>query len=235
MSSLERRVAENLEQVQERIAAAAARAGRSADEVRLVAVTKQAPLAAVEALLAAGCRDLAESRPQALWERAAAVAGTPVRWHLVGHLQRNKLPRTLELAWLIHSVDSLRLLEAIEQQGARSGRRARVLLEVNVAGEAAKQGWPPEALAQVWPRLAQWEHVEVCGLMGMAPLAGGLAAARRAFAALRGLRERWAGDVPATVRLEELSMGMSGDLEVAVAEGATLVRVGSALFAGVEP
>ncbi len=227
------RIAENIARVRGRIAEAALRSRRDPGEVTLVAVTKYAPAETVRALVEAGCTLLAESRPQELWAKAAALKGLPVRWHLVGHLQRNKVRRTLSLVELIHSVDSLRLIEAIDRVGAETQRRAAVLLEVNISGEQSKHGLEPQAVEPLLAELAAFGHVEVKGLMCMAGLEGGLDRARREFAALRGLRDRLQERCPAGVRLAELSMGMSGDYEVAVEEGATLVRIGSALFEGV--
>jgi pyridoxal phosphate enzyme (YggS family) len=241
MSALATHVAANVAAVRARIAAATAAAGRSADSVRLVAVTKSVGPEAIRAVVAAGCADLAESRPQQLWQRAVEFAGgfalegpaapIAVRWHLVGHLQRNKVRRTLPLTALIHSLDSLRLAAAINEDAAAP---VPVLLEVNVAGEAAKTGLPPEAVAPLLPALAALPRLAVRGLMCMAAWESTPAEARRQFAALRALRERLRADCPPQVVLDELSMGMSGDFEQAIAEGATIVRIGSALFEGAD-
>jgi pyridoxal phosphate enzyme (YggS family) len=238
MSDSTQAVADNFQRLRERIAAAAERAGRAPQSVRLVAVTKFVPEPLVRAVLAAGCRDLGESRPQDLWARAAAIDQPDVRWHLVGHLQRNKVRRTLPVAHLVHSVDSLRLLEAIAEEARSLDRPARLLLEVNISGEAAKHGLAPDEVEPLLARCGELASdaggaaIEVLGLMGMAPLAGGAAAARPAFARLRELREKLLGRLPPGVQLDELSMGMSGDFEQAIAEGATIVRIGSALFEG---
>jgi pyridoxal phosphate enzyme (YggS family) len=234
MSELEKRIADNLARVRARIAAAAVRSGRSADAVRLVAVTKYAGHQAARALIAAGCGDLGESRPQELWDKAAAISDPQVRWHLVGHLQRNKVRRTLPLVSLVHSVDSQRLLAALDDEAAAADRRVAVLLEVNISGEAAKHGLPHEDVGPLLARAGEFPHVEVRGLMGMAGLSGGETEARREFARLRELRDRLQAGCPAGVSLEELSMGMSQDFEAAIGEGATIVRIGSALFEGVE-
>jgi pyridoxal phosphate enzyme (YggS family) len=238
MANLSARIAENLAAVRGRIAAAAARSGRAADEITLVAVTKYVSADMVRLLVAAGCRELGESRPQALWEKAAALADLPVRWHMVGHLQRNKVRRTLPLVTMIHSIDSPRLLEAVDQeQGClprREPARLPVLLEVNTSGEAAKGGFAPDDAERLLAELPRYPHVSVCGLMCMAALEGGLDEARRDFAALRALRDRLCGGCPPGVTLDQLSMGMSGDFPVAIEEGATIVRVGSALFEGIE-
>ncbi|HWC89766.1 MAG TPA: YggS family pyridoxal phosphate-dependent enzyme [Pirellulales bacterium] len=230
--SVAARLAENLASVQDRIAAAAARSGRQASVVTLVAVTKYAGSDAAQAVVRAGCLDLGESRPQELWSKAEALAGQPVRWHLVGHLQRNKLKRTLPLVWLVHSCDSLRLLAAIDAEAQELGIRPAVLLEVNISGDPAKHGFALDALTAAWDSVLDNQHVELRGLMAMAGVAGDLDLARRDFAALRMLRDRLQTAAGDRVRLDELSMGMSGDYELAVEEGSTLVRIGSALFEG---
>jgi len=227
------RLADNLAEVRGRIAAAARRGSRRADDVTLVAVTKSVSAAIVRALVMLGCRDLGESRPQELWAKAEALADLPVRWHFIGHLQRNKVERTLPLVSLVHSADSLRVVAAIDQTAAAMGRIVPLLLEVNISGEQSKHGFAPDALTQCLSEAAALPNVQIRGLMGMAGLAGGLEQARRDFRALRELRDRLRKLETPGVSLDELSMGMSGDFEVAVEEGATLVRVGSALFEGV--
>jgi PLP dependent protein len=234
MNDLAGPIAENLARVRSRIEAAARCSGRAAESVTLVAVTKYASVEMAAAAVAAGCHDLGESRPQELWAKAAALAETDVRWHLVGHLQRNKLRRTLPLVHLIQSVDSERLLTAINDEAAALGRRIDVLVEVNISGDAAKTGIAPDALEPLLERAASLDHVRVRGLMGMASLEGDAEAARRDFAALRALRDRLTARVAPSVSLSELSMGMSGDFEEAIAEGATIVRLGSVLFEGLE-
>jgi len=231
MTDVAGRIADNLAVVRERIAAAATRADRTADSVTLVAVTKHVPLDLIRILVALGCHDLGESRPQELWSKAGEPLGAEVRWHLIGHLQRNKIARTLPLLSLVHSVDSARLLAALDAAAAEAGRSIDVLLEVNISTEASKTGLPPTAVAPLVEQCAQLPHLQVRGLMGMASLGSGEAAARREFARLRALRERLQSDFG--IALSELSMGMSGDYEVAIEEGATIVRVGSALMEGI--
>jgi pyridoxal phosphate enzyme (YggS family) len=227
------RIAENLSAIRERMSVAAARSGRSADAVRLVAVTKYVGPDLIRPLVEAGCGEIGESRPQALWDKAAALADLSVRWHLVGHLQRNKVRRTLPLVALIHSVDSARLVDAIESDAAALSQRVNVLLEVNVSGDAAKHGVLPQDAEALLVHAAGQRHLNVLGLMTMARLDGDAAAARGDFARLRELRDRLARVCPANARLDELSMGMSGDFVEAIDEGATIVRIGSALFEGI--
>jgi pyridoxal phosphate enzyme (YggS family) len=227
------RIADNVARVRDAMAAAAVGAGRDPASVRLVAVTKYVDAAMAAHVLAAGCSNLAESRPQELWAKAADVQLAGAEWHLVGRLQRNKIRRTLPLVKLIHSVDSERLIEAIDGEAKAAGVAARVLLEVNCGGEAAKQGFAPGDVPRILPKVAAMTHVHIAGMMTMAPLEGGDSAARRAFAALRELRDKLAAEAPPNVTLDELSMGMSGDFPAAIVEGATIVRIGSTLFEGV--
>jgi pyridoxal phosphate enzyme (YggS family) len=232
--STARQIAENLVRVRESIAAAAEACGRDPAAIRLVAVTKYVDAATAAHLVAAGCHDLGESRPQQLWHKAAAPDLAGVQWHLVGRLQRNKIRRTLPLVHLIHSVDSVRLLAAIDEHAAALAASPRVLLEVNCSGDAAKQGFAADDVRRAAPTLGDFRHMSISGLMTMAPLEGDDHAARTAFAALRTLRDELAAELPPGVALDELSMGMSGDFPAAIAEGATIVRIGSALFEGVE-
>ena len=225
-------IADNLARLRQRMAKAAESAGRGTDDVQLVAVTKYVGPAEVQALIAAGCHELGESRPQALWDKAETASSDSVHWHLIGHLQRNKVRRTLPLVELIHSVDSIRLLSAIDTEAGLLGATARVLLEVNVSGDSSKHGFAVDEIEPVLPQLPSFAHVEVRGLMAMAALAGGTDRARGDFAQLRRLRDRLQTSCPPGTELKELSMGMTRDFEQAIAEGATIVRVGSALFEG---
>jgi len=227
------RIAENLADVRRRIADAAARSGRTAAEVTLVGVTKYVSADEIRVLADAGCTELGESRPQQLWDKAAALAGRPIRWHMIGHLQRNKVRRTVPVVEMIQSADSPRLVRAIDTAAVELARRVAILIEVNVSGEEAKHGFAPERVEPFLEEAAGCENVAVRGLMCMAGLDPGADAARRDFAALRQLRDRLQRNCPEDIALSELSMGMSGDYEVAVEEGATIVRVGSALFRGI--
>jgi pyridoxal phosphate enzyme (YggS family) len=227
------RLAANLALVRERIAAAAQSAGRLPEEVRLVAVTKYVDAATTRLLVDAGCHDLGESRPQQLWEKAASLEDLPIRWHMIGHLQRNKVRRTLPLVHLVHSGDSVRLLEEFDRErAAAAAEPLPVLLEVNVSGEAAKGGFRPEELPAQVETLVGLKHLEIRGLMAMAALTDDPAAARADFAKLRAFRDRLRREWHGRFALDDLSMGMSGDFEAAIAEGATIVRIGSALFEG---
>lgn len=228
-------IAENLARVRQQIADAAVQAGRRAEDVKLIGVTKYVTADAARDLFAAGLADLGESRPQELWRKAESLPGEPIRWHLIGHLQRNKIRRTLSLTTMIHSGDSLRLLEALDQEAAALSRTCEVLLEVNISGDQAKHGFSPAELPALMPQIGNLSHLRIRGLMGMASLEGDRDRARREFASLRELRDRLRTNCPPQIDLIELSMGMSGDFAEAIAEGATMVRIGSALFEGLVP
>jgi pyridoxal phosphate enzyme (YggS family) len=223
------RLAANLRRIRERIDSAAARVGRPAGQVRLVAVTKSVGAPIVEALLALGVADIGESRVQDAHRKASDVR-RPARWHLIGHLQTNKVKKALDIFQVIHSVDSLRLARAVDSEAGRRGMRVPVFFEVNVSGEATKGGFAPDALREAFPALLEFSALEPLGLMTMAPLAPESEASRAPFRALRELRDSLTSFAP----LAELSMGMSQDFEVAVEEGATCVRIGTALFEGPE-
>jgi hypothetical protein len=232
--ALHTRLARRRDALEERLQAACRRAGRARSDVTLVAVTKAVSAEVAAVLPELGILDLGENRPQELWRKAAALPPT-VRWHLIGHLQRNKIERTLPLVHLIHSVDSLRLLLALEVEAGRRGQPVPVLLEVNASGEASKGGFAPAEVPGLVPRISELQHVQVRGLMTMAALEDDPERCRPTFAALRELRERLAVELGPPHRLEQLSMGMSNDFEVAIEEGATLVRIGTALLAGDQP
>lgn len=228
------RLQQNLREIQQRVAAAAERGGRDASDVRLVAVTKYVEPEVARQLAELGCLDLGESRPQELWRKFEAVEVPDVRWHMIGHLQRNKANRTLPMVWLFQACDSLRLLSELQRLSESTGQRTPVLLEVNISGDAAKHGFAPEEMEAVLDEVSHFGNLEVRGLMAMAGLAGGSDSARADFARLATLRERLMRNCPPSVSLKELSMGMSRDFELAIEEGATIVRVGSAFFEGIE-
>lgn len=215
-------IAARLAEVRGRIAAAAERAGRSAEGVTLLAVSKTKSEAAIREAYAAGQRDFGENYAQELAEKAVELADlADIRWHFIGHLQSNKAKLVAPVAHLVHAVDSASLAQALAK---RAPAPLRVLVEVNVGGEAEKHGVAPDAVGPVLDAIAAEPNLVLGGLMTMPP--HDLDAARRAFEALVALRDRHGG----SARLPELSMGMSDDLEVAIACGATLVRVGTAIF-----
>ncbi len=223
MSELSARLA----RVRARIEAAIARRG-GGPAVRLIGVSKRQPLAAIDDAAAAGLEDFGESYAQELRDKQDAGGGTTWRWHFIGALQRNKV-RLVSRCTLVHTVDRERLLLAIESQAAALGHVQDVLVQVNVAGEAGKAGIAPHALPGLLDRFAELEHVRCRGLMLIPPQASP-ERSRSHFRALRRLAEAEARRARPGVELGELSMGMSADFEVAIEEGATLVRVGTAIF-----
>ncbi len=230
-SALHDRVRDNLAAVRARITAVCERCGRDPASVTLIAVTKYASEAAVQALYDLGHRDFGESRPQQLAGRVSRYPAD-VRWHLIGHLQRNKAALVVPITYRIHSVDSLRLLRKLDEVAAAEGQRIPILLEVNISGEASKDGYSANAVVNEWADITAVTSVDLVGLMTMAPLDADAEQTRAVFRGLRRLRDELAQQGPWP--LLELSMGMSGDFEIAIEEGATMVRIGSTLFAGVE-
>ncbi|MBI2193101.1 MAG: YggS family pyridoxal phosphate-dependent enzyme [Planctomycetes bacterium] len=216
--------------VRERIDRACDRAKRARDEVKLVAVTKSVGVAEMQALLDLGAGDLGENRVQDAARKFPVLRpAAPFCRHLIGHLQRNKVRLALDHFDFFHSLDSLRLAMAMESEAARAGRMLPVLLQVNVSGEVTKQGWPPGEMVAALPEIRGMSHLRMEGLMTMAPLADDPELVRPMFRQLRELREANASSFPG---LRHLSMGMTQDFEVAIEEGATLVRIGTALFEG---
>ncbi|MSQ25421.1 MAG: YggS family pyridoxal phosphate-dependent enzyme [Dehalococcoidia bacterium] len=214
-------IRENVLAVQERIAVAAARAGRDAASVTLVAIAKTTDAAGAREAAAAGVRHIGENRLQEAQRKMKALADLAgnITWHMVGHLQTNKAKAVMERFAILHSVDSVRLGEFLDRCAPR---RVPVFLEVNVAGEAAKQGFSPEALPAAMDQLRSCRNLDIRGLMTIAPLAGDPEAARLVFRRLHKLAY--------AEGLRELSMGMTNDFEAAIAEGATMVRIGRAIF-----
>ena len=210
-----------LMRVRERIAAAAERAGRRPDDVLLIAVSKTVEAERIREAIAAGVQALGENRVQEAKGKVAEL-GRAVPWHLIGHLQTNKVKDAFGLFDVVHSIDRLELAREIERRAAGAGRPIDVLLEVNVANEASKSGFSPDAVAGALDALSGMAHLKVRGLMAIPPIVERAEDSRPAFRTLRALRDRHG--------LGELSMGMSADFEVAIEEGATMVRVGTAIF-----
>ena len=221
------KIQENLERVRERIAQAAAKAGRAVDEIELVAITKTHDAEKVREAIEAGHTLFGESRVQ---EARVKIPGLPsnLRWHFVGHLQKNKIRHALPLFELIHSVDSLALAQNMNRIAEEEGSHPRVLLEVNMAGEGSKFGFQPDKLREQMETLLALNRLSILGLMTIPPLAPEAEASRKYFVQLRELRDRLQTEFH--VDLSQLSMGMTNDFAIAVEEGATLVRVGTAIF-----
>jgi PLP dependent protein len=218
-----------LTRVRNRIAEAAERAGRDPSAVRLVGVTKGHPFGVVETALAAGLSDLGENRVEALVERAGRIPAGSCRWHMIGRLQRRQAPELHGVADLVHSVDSVRLAERLDRTRPAGSEPLRVLVQVNTSGEDAKTGFTADAAVEGVGAMLELHRIRVEGLMTMAPLTDDPGVLRTTFAALAGVGARLARELPG-YEGRELSMGMSNDYEVAVEEGSTIVRLGTALF-----
>jgi pyridoxal phosphate enzyme (YggS family) len=222
-------IVQNLSDIRNRIAAAARRAGRDPGEIRLVAVSKTVPVERLKEAVAAGQRLFGENYLQEARPKIAAL-GDEATWHFVGGLQTKKARAAVGLFALVHSVDRLKLAQALSQAAAKLGLVQDILIQVNLAGEASKSGATPEDAADLLEEIGRLDHLRVLGLMTMPPWFADPERVRPYFKALRELRDRLRSLRLTNSDLPELSMGMSGDFEAAVEEGATLVRVGTALF-----
>jgi pyridoxal phosphate enzyme (YggS family) len=239
-------LAVKLDEVRERIAAACAKAKRETSEVTLIAVTKTAAPEQIRELLQLGVGDLGESRVQVLQQRAAQVneffarqqahgaenLPAKLRWHMIGHLQRNKIKPVLPLVSVIHSVDSLRLAEELDAHAAKANRKLPVLMQVNASEEPQKSGVAVGAAVPLAEQIGTMENLQIVGLMTMAPLDGDEKTIRQTFARTRELFEEIRFNKIGGPHMRHLSMGMSNDFEHAITEGATLVRIGTLLFGG---
>lgn len=208
--------------IRDRMAAAARRAGRSAESVRLVAVTKTVGVDAIRALLDLGVTELGENRVELARPKIEVLTGTPARWHMIGSVQRRKAKDVAACFDFVDAVDRVELAEALQRRCEELDRRLHILIEVNVSGEVQKHGFAPVQLEGALRALAAYDRLRVDGLMTMAPLDAPEAVVRSVFGGLRQQAQR--------LGLPELSMGMSGDFEIAIEEGATQVRIGAALF-----
>lgn len=243
--TMQQKLADNLKRVQQRIGAACIRSRRSPESVRLIAVTKTAPLDMVRMLIDLGVQDFGENRAAELIRRAALMresdsdvvegqtSGT-VSWHMIGHLQRNKVRMLLPWVTVIQSVDSLRLAEELDLHAQKIGRVIPILLEVNAGAESSKQGVAVAATTHLAEQIATLRNLELRGLMSMAPLTRDESVIRQAFDRTRELFEEIVSLRTCGTPFRELSMGMSNDFELGIAAGATMVRIGSLLFEGIE-
>lgn len=223
-------VGRHVRNVLERIGKAAQRAGRNPDAVQLIAVTKAVPVDRIRAAVDAGVRILGENRLQEALPKIEALGGRGLRWHFIGTLQRRKVRAVVGVFEMIQSVDSLELAAEIDRRAAAAGIRQDVLLEINVGREATKAGFSPEEASEAVAGLEALPNLAVKGLMAVPPQGTDAEASRPHFRTLRELARSLASPALKRTRMEELSMGMSGDFEVAVEEGATMVRVGTAIF-----
>jgi hypothetical protein len=222
-------IAENLEHIRARIAQAAAKAGRDLADVTLIAVSKTVGVQEMRTAIAAGVTVFGESYLQEARIKIPQITA-PVQWNFIGHLQRNKVGHAVGLFQMIHSVDSLSLAREINLAAGRQGKRARILIEVNVSGETTKSGIDPEGAGSLMQDLISLPHLSVEGLMTMAPYSNDPEDARPCFRALKHLQDALNERHGPALNLKELSMGMSSDFEVAIEEGATMVRIGTAIF-----
>jgi pyridoxal phosphate enzyme (YggS family) len=221
-------VAENVENVRKRIAAACARAGRSPDDITLIAVTKTFSAEHIREALRAGVNDIGENYVQEFQQKRETLEHENIRWHFIGHLQSNKVKYIIESTYLIHSVDSFRLGEEIAKRAAKCDRHLDILVEVNTTGEQTKSGVQPEVAAGLVKDLQKLSNVTVAGLMTIGPFLPDPEQSRPAFRLLYEVRQKIQDEIG--IRLPHLSMGMTNDFEVAIEEGTTLVRIGTAIF-----
>jgi PLP dependent protein len=223
-------IADRLAGIRGRVAAAARLAGRDPSSIRLVAVSKTFPIEAIREAYAAGQREFGENRVQEALEKIAAGGDLEIRWHLLGHLQTNKAKKAAPAFSTIHSVDSVELLQKIDAAAADAGRTPELLIQVDLAGEATKFGLTPADVPPLFDAAARCRSARTVGLMTLPPIPESPEDARPWFRRLRELRDQWlAAGVPPSM-LAELSIGMSGDFEVAIEEGSTMVRIGTAIF-----
>jgi hypothetical protein len=223
-------IARRLEDVHRRIQRAAQACGRRISDMRLVAVSKTCPAEAIREAAAAGVTDIGENYIQEARDKHTRLQDVPVKWHFIGHLQTNKATHAVRMFDLVHTVDSFRLGLELDRCARRLNKVQAVLIQVNVAGEATKSGVPPERALPLVKEMAALECVQVQGLMTMPPFFNEPQRVRPFFADLRRLRDRIREQAVPNVCMDELSMGMTGDFEAAVAEGATLLRIGTAIF-----
>jgi len=223
-------IADRLAGIRARIAAAARSAGRDPSSIRLVAVSKTFPIEAIREAYAAGQREFGENRVQEALQKIASGADLDIRWHLLGHLQTNKVRKAAPAFSTIHSVDSVELLQKIDAAAADEGRTPELLIQVDLAGEATKFGVPPSDVPQLFDAAARCRAARVTGLMTLPPVPESPEDARPWFRRLRELRDEWRAAGVAPSMLAELSIGMSGDFEVGIEEGSTMVRIGTAIF-----
>ena len=222
-------VSENYKEVETRVATACARAGRERESVTLIAVSKTKPVEDIQELIQIGVVDFGENKVQEMCSKMEAIP-EDLHWHLIGHLQRNKVKYIAGNAHLIHSVDSMRLAQEIQKEATKIGRVCPVLIEVNIGDEESKSGVAYEDAESLVEEVSTLDHIKICGLMCIAPFTDEPESNRGYFRQMRNLRDRIAAKGLPGVEMKELSMGMTGDFEVAIEEGATLVRVGTAIF-----
>jgi PLP dependent protein len=223
-------VGDNVRHILTTIRSVAARSARNPDSIRLVAVTKTVGVERIQEAMSAGVTIVGENRLQEALPKIERLGREQLRWHFIGRLQRRKVKMVVGLFELIHSVDSLELAEEINRRAEQAGLSQSILLEVNIGGEKSKGGWAPTSVAASFPELSRMSHLRIQGLMAIPPLAPDAEVARSYFRRLRELGRSLTRSGCENINMDELSMGMSGDYQVAVEEGATYVRIGTAIF-----
>lgn len=228
-------IADSIGNIRERIRLACRKAGRDPGEVQLLAVSKTFPVESIREVVSCGVSDIGENYVQELLAKREQFADAAVRWHFIGHLQTNKVKYVAEWIHMIHAVDSVKLAAEIDKRAAQAGRTIDVLIEVNSTGEASKYGVEPEEAGALVRMLAGLDHLRICGLMTMGLFDPDAEVSRPLFRRMRKLRDELAGFGQGNLQMRHLSMGMTGDFEVAIEEGATIVRIGTALFGKRKP
>jgi len=225
-------IKDNLARIRERIAASAGRSGRNPSDIKLICVTKSATPDQIKEAISCNITDIGENRIKDAHLKYCKLGSLSdkVKWHMVGHLQTNKVRDCLEIANTIHSLDSKRLAEALEKRARSLGRRVDVFIEVNISGESSRYGIRPDVLHDFVSKVSGLQYIHIIGLMTMAPFFDNAQKARPIFAELRGLQEDLLAKKIPNTDIKQLSMGMSQDFEVAIEEGATCVRIGTAIF-----
>jgi pyridoxal phosphate enzyme (YggS family) len=222
-------IGQNLRQVQERVERAAQRCGRRAEDIRILAVAKSQTAETVRSAFDGGATMIGENYIQEARDKSAALSDLPIEWHFIGHLQTNKAKYAVRMFDLIHTVDSLKLAVELDDQARKAGKNQSILIQVNLAGESSKSGVAPDSAGKLVEGIVSLKNIRVIGLMALPPYFDDPKRARPFFQQLRELRDHLRAVVPGA-NLRELSMGMTGDFEVAVEEGATIIRVGTAIF-----
>lgn len=223
-------IAQNIENLRNRMQKACTRSGRNIEEIMLVAATKTFDVEMIREALAVGQADFGENYVQELNQKRVQLTDSPVRWHFIGHLQTNKVKFVASYIHLIHSVDNLRLAEEIHKRGEKENRRIDVLIEVHTTDEATKYGAPPEEILGIVKKVSTFDHVRVNGLMTMGPFSDDPNDSRPSFQQVVDLKRRIEQEGVENVSMSQLSMGMTHDFEVAIEEGSTIIRIGTAIF-----
>jgi len=223
-------IQENLLKITERISSAAKRANRNASEVRIIAATKDVPAEMIRESVFHGVKDIGENRIQEAESKYDKLSDLPITWHMIGHLQTNKLKKALRMFSVIQSVDSLELAEKISEEAGKAGKSVEILLEINTSGEASKYGIIPEKAEEMAESISMLPNLSLRGLMTVGPLTGDKERIRGCFRLLKSLKDRISARGYPKVELKYLSMGMSDDFEMAIEEGANMIRVGQAIY-----